>query len=158
MKPPHHRGKRRSPRPTGPRSADAYNPFWRRAKIRAQQYVADSERLRDLFRKAWQKARSADAGPFGKLWDSLLAMIRLIRAFARGEYRVVPTESLVAIVAGVIYFVSPIDLIPDFVPGGYLDDAAVVAWVVGAVKKDLDDFLRWETEQASGPKTSGSAV
>jgi uncharacterized membrane protein YkvA (DUF1232 family) len=153
MEPPNDRGKRWWPGRTDPRVADAYNPFWRRAKIRAQKYVADSERLRDLFRKAWEKARNVGAGQFGDSWVSLLAMIRLIRALATGEYRVVPTESLIAIVAAVIYFVSPIDLIPDFVPGGYLDDAAVVAWVVGVVKKHLDDFLAWETERASGPKT-----
>src|SRR5215204_6021873 len=111
MEPPKHRGKRWWRRRTGPRDA-AYNPFWRRAKDRAQKYVADSERLRDLFRKAWQKARSAGAGQFGEFWDALLAMFRLIRAFATGEYRLVPKESLIAIVAAVIYFVSPIDLIP----------------------------------------------
>jgi uncharacterized membrane protein YkvA (DUF1232 family) len=52
---------------------------------------------------------------------------------------------------GIIYFVSPIDLIPDFIPvAGYVNDAAVIAFVVRQVKIDLDKFTAWEAEQRAG--------
>ncbi len=35
-----------------------------------------------------------------------------------------------------------------FIPvAGYVDDAAVIAFVAAAIKSDLDNFLEWEAEQ-----------
>jgi uncharacterized membrane protein YkvA (DUF1232 family) len=45
--------------------------------------------------------------------------------------------------------VDPIDLIPDVTPViGFVDDAAVLAWVLRRVRKDLDTFRTWEDEHA----------
>jgi uncharacterized membrane protein YkvA (DUF1232 family) len=44
-------------------------------------------------------------------------------------------------VATILYFLTPIDLIPDFIIGlGYLDDAALIGWTMNAVKSDVDAF------------------
>jgi uncharacterized membrane protein YkvA (DUF1232 family) len=116
---------------------------------RAAQYAKNPDKLKDLTRKAKERAESAGSGGALKdLWESLMALLRLIRAYAKGEYREVPWRSLVLIVAAILYFLTPIDVIPDFIVGlGYLDDAAVIAWVVNTVKSVLDDFLRWETSR-----------
>ncbi|MEO5895451.1 MAG: YkvA family protein, partial [Vicinamibacterales bacterium] len=85
-----------------------------------------------------------------EMWQSLVAMLRLLRAYASGEYRNVPAKSLVLIVAGILYFVLPIDVIPDFLVGvGFLDDAAVLAWVFNTVRTVLDDFAGWEASRPS---------
>ena len=76
-------------------------------------------------------------------------MLRLIRAYYSGMYRDVPWQSLVSIVAAVIYVVNPLDLIPDAIPViGLLDDALVVAFVLKSVKDDLDAFMEWEAAHA----------
>jgi uncharacterized membrane protein YkvA (DUF1232 family) len=50
--------------------------------------------------------------------------------------------------AAVIYFLNPLDLIPDFIPGiGYLDDATVIAFVFSSIRKDLLKFLDWECQK-----------
>jgi len=72
-------------------------------------------------------------------------LIRLAKAWARGEYREIPWRALVTIIAAVLYFLSPIDAIPDAIPViGLLDDAAVVAYVVRKLSEDLDQFRVWE--------------
>ena len=74
-------------------------------------------------------------------------MISLVRAYIKGDYRVIPMASLIAIVAGLIYFMSPVDLIPDTIPvAGYLDDAAVIGFVLEAVKFDLEYYKKWKEE------------
>ena len=57
-------------------------------------------------------------------------------------------ESLLLIVAAIIYFVSPVDAIPDVLPVGLLDDAVVIAFVIGVVKEELDDFMEWEKKRS----------
>lgn len=55
------------------------------------------------------------------------------------------------IVAFLIYFLWPVDLIPDFRgPAGYVDDAALLVFVLGLVKEELDDFLQWERRLGAG--------
>jgi len=73
--------------------------------------------------------------------EDLLTLIALLRAWARGEYRDVPRKSLLVIVAGVLYFVTPIDLIPDFLVGlGFFDDVAVLTYVIGVVREEIERF------------------
>jgi uncharacterized membrane protein YkvA (DUF1232 family) len=119
-------------------------------KHKALGYLRDPDKLRDLIQRGSRKADAAGrTGPLKSVWQTLMTLIRLLRAYAKGEYRDVPSQSLILIVAGVLYFVMPIDVIPDFVIGiGYLDDAAVLAWVVSAVRTVLDDFARWESIRA----------
>jgi uncharacterized membrane protein YkvA (DUF1232 family) len=127
-----------------------------RLKDRAVEYLRDPDKLRDLVQQGSLKANQAGrSGALGAFWDSLLRLFRLLRAYVKREYTNVPLQSLILIVAAVLYFVLPIDVIPDFLVGfGYLDDAAVIAWVVATVKKVLDDFAVWEAAQATQLSTS----
>jgi len=72
-------------------------------------------------------------------------MLRLAKAGVSGRYLRLPKRTLVAALAALIYFVNPVDLIPDVVPVlGFADDAAVVGWVLGRIRQDLDAFRAWE--------------
>jgi uncharacterized membrane protein YkvA (DUF1232 family) len=78
-----------------------------------------------------------------------MAMIRLIRAYYRAEYRDVPWHHFVIIVAAIIYFITSLDVIPDFIPlAGYIDDSFVVGMALRSVRADLDAFMAWETSMA----------
>lgn len=112
----------------------------------ARSYVGDPERLRDLVTEAAKKAAAVPRDTFKGTWAYFQAMLRLIRAYYRGDYRTVPTTTLLIIIAAVIYVVNPLDLIPDWVPGlGFLDDAFIVAFAVRRTQRTLDDFMAWET-------------
>ena len=118
-------------------------------KDKAIGYLKDPDKLQDLTRDASSKAdASARTGALSGVFQSLRALLRLLRAYLKGEYRNVPPKSLILIVAGVLYFLMPIDVIPDFIVGvGFIDDAAVLAWVVSTVKTVLDDFVIWEASR-----------
>lgn len=119
---------------------------FREASSKAESYANDPERLRKLFEDATKKSQSIPKGPFAETWAYLLAMIRLIRAYYTAIYREIPWQSLILILIAVIYFVSPVDFIPDWIPIiGQLDDAFVVGLVLKSVKDDLDKFMEWET-------------
>ena len=72
------------------------------------------------------------------------SMISLVRSYTKKEYTEIPIGTIIAIVSALIYFVSPVDLIPDVIPvAGHLDDAAVVGACLALVKSDLDDYKKW---------------
>ena len=93
----------------------------------------------------------------------MLVLARLVRAWAKGQYREAPWKSVLYATAALLYFLNPADLIPDtLLVIGFVDDAAVVAAVVRALHKDLRRFERWEAEQAEhaaeGVELNGVAV
>jgi uncharacterized membrane protein YkvA (DUF1232 family) len=84
-----------------------------------------------------------------KVWDDLLTLTRLLRAWARREYTAVPWKTIAAVAAALIYFVNPFDLIPDFIPTfGLIDDATLVGLVVASIVEDLAQFREWESKQS----------
>lgn len=115
---------------------------------KADKYREDPSKLGKLAGDASKKIDDVPTGPFEEVWAYLTAMIRLIKAYWRNDYRDIPWQSMISIIAAVAYFVAPVDLIPDFIPVvGYLDDAFVIAFVLKSVKGDLDKFMRWESRQ-----------
>jgi len=122
-----------------------------KTKSKAEEYVRDPKKAKKLLEDAVKKAKGFEKnrGPLGEVWSYLTALFRLLRAYIRGEYRDLSWISIVLVTVGIIYFVSPIDLIPDALPGiGHIDDAALIAFVVAQIKADLDNFLAWEITQA----------
>ena len=119
---------------------------FRRATSDAKAYLGDSKRLRNLVADAVGKLNTIPRRPFGETWPYLLAMVRVIRDYQRGEYRDMAAPKLLIIIAAIIYFVSPFDVIPDWIPVlGHVDDAFVVSLALKSVRADLDMFMAWET-------------
>lgn len=118
---------------------------WRRSRSRARDYLDGGRDLGELVDRASTKADRNDLGKVGKLVDELKSLIRLIRAYASGEYREVRLDHLVLIVSGIVYFVSPMDLLPDVLgPLGFGDDGVVLAYVLRVVAEELEAFRVWE--------------
>lgn len=92
----------------------------------------------------------ARKGPrLGQLKEDVRLLQALCAAWWRGEYRAVSPKALVTIVAGLLYFVSPLDAIPDWLLGvGFLDDIAVLGWVLKTVSDELDAFRAWRQRQS----------
>ena len=125
-----------------------HSEAFKSARSKAEEYARDPEKTRKLVDDALKKAGQKRGGPLSEVWKYLTTIIRLVRAYVRRQYTNVPWESIVLSVAAIVYFVTPIDFMPDFIPGvGYLDDAAVLALVAAAVKADLNNFLEWEADQ-----------
>ncbi len=115
-------------------------------RAQAEAFARQPQKLKILLAQATEKAKQADKSAFKGLWPYLLAMLRLIRAFCSGKYKRVSWESLISVIVAIAYFASPLDLIPDFLPGiGYLDDAMIVRFVYRLVKAELNRFMEWES-------------
>lgn len=122
--------------------------FFKKVTGRAGQYASNSSKLFNLARQVMTKVQQG--GVKEGMADALTQvqlLVRLVRAYASGEYRKLPWKSLVSIVGVLIYFVSPLDFIPDFLPiVGMADDLALVLWLFKTLGDDLDAFSQWEKQ------------
>ena len=110
----------------------------------ARGFLRDRKKTGQLLEAAMQKA-NRNRGALENVWDDLMALFRLVWAWVTREYTDVPWATLGWIIGAIVYFVNPFDVIPDFIPGlGYVDDAAVLAWVMNSVRKDVQHFRDWE--------------
>ena len=99
--------------------------------------------LENAVKKAQQNENSQVIQP--DFWTHLKAFFRLMKAYIRREYTDVPWGSIALVAGAIIYFVSPIDLLLDWIPlAGFIDDAAVLVFVLRQVKIDLAKFQEWE--------------
>ncbi len=77
--------------------------------------------------------------------DKLSVFSRIASAYATGKYRDISWKSVLIVLAAIIYFLNPVDLIPDFIPVlGLTDDFSVLLWVYNTASKEVDKFLSWE--------------
>lgn len=119
--------------------------FFKTARVKAEEIINNPERLNDLLYEADKKAKSKGKGLMGEARDFLATAFRLLRAYATGQYRQIPWKSLMAVTAAVVYFVMPLDFIPDLILGfGFFDDAALMMWTFKSIRSDIDRFAMWE--------------
>ena len=89
------------------------------------------------------------AGPLRRFVTDAALLAGLVRDYRRERYRDVPFRTVAAAVFALLYVLSPVDLIPDFLPVvGYLDDAAVVGLCLSMLEHDLARYKAW---RESGP-------
>lgn len=134
---------------SSPPSGDqvASSPLFKGFLRKAESYLKQPLRIKQLLNDAYQKASAKkDVGHIAhEAWESLQTLFRLVKSAASGEYTGMPAPTVLAAVAVLIYFLSPIDLVPDFIPVvGLLDDVALMAWFTSTLKTEMDKFAEWE--------------
>lgn len=127
--------------------------MFERSKRQAENLAKDGQATSDLLNKAFSKAES-NRKVLGDVQGDFFALLRMLRAFFLGSYRGVPWKTIVSAVAAVVYFVNPLDVIPDFFIGtGFLDDLSVFGFVLSMIRSDLDAFRMWEKSDQELTKT-----
>lgn len=83
------------------------------------------------------------------VWVDLRTMLRLLLRWASRSYRQVSWTPLVVIVGALVYFVTPLDAIPDALGAiGFVDDVTVIHTAVQSVREELRQFRAWEQQAA----------
>jgi uncharacterized membrane protein YkvA (DUF1232 family) len=128
----------------------AQSPFFKKILDKAETYLKHPGKVGTLLNDAFKKAtaKKGMGALAGEVWENLQLLSRMIKAATTGEYKGIPTTTLVSGIAVIIYFLTPIDLIPDIIPViGLLDDASLLAWFMASTKSELDRFKEWEAER-----------
>lgn len=103
--------------------------------------------------------KESKTNKFQQLFEVALTLVRLVRSYVSGEYRDIPTSTVVSGLAVLLYVLSPIDLIPDFIPVvGFLDDLSLVSWFVGKFQGEITRFRDWEKTGRATAAVADSAA
>ena len=115
-------------------------------KEKAQNILKDTEKLENVLQSAEEKIKLIPT--VGDGLSYIPTFIDMVRSYISGEYKEIPTGTVITVVAMLLYYISPIDLIPDFIPVlGILDDAALLIAGLTLIKSDLDIYKNWRAHK-----------
>lgn len=107
--------------------------------------VRQEQKVVELVHNVGSKlAKLAENPKVKALTAPVMIFVRMIKAHFSGEYKI-SFGTLGLIVLALVYFLSPVDFIPDFLGFfGFADDLSIVLAVYAKVKDEVEGFLEWE--------------
>lgn len=126
-----------------------YQKGYKKFEGQAEEYYEDKNKSKGLLKKAKGKAEDKkEERNLSDVWEDLQLMLQMFRSWIKGDYTELDKKSIIMVIAGILYFVSPVDLIPDFIPViGFFDDAAVIGFIVNRLTDEVDHFRLWKQKQ-----------
>ena len=109
---------------------------------------ADLEYLIHEEEKLQEKLK--DSSHLERFAKDLMLFMSLIKDYYKGNYRDIPYKPISAGVVGLLYNLTPIDIIPDFIPFiCHIDDALVLTFCLKLIEKDLQKYQTWKQSQSA---------
>ena len=116
-------------------------------KNKAKKIFKDDEKINSLIHEGTEKISQliASSEKMQELVKYMQLIIRMLKAYLNKTYTEIPWKTILAFGAALLYFVTPIDVIPDFIPGlGYIDDLTLLMWVIRSFGEDIEGYQQWE--------------
>lgn len=121
--------------------------FFKKSESKATVILKDKKKANDTIKEALGKAVNNKSDLDG-VWAKMVLLFGVAKDYVNGDYTEIPKRSIVAILGGLIYFLSPIDVVPDFIPVlGFVDDVFILNLVYKQVVKDLEKYKIWKDNQ-----------
>lgn len=120
--------------------------FYRNSMSKASRISRNSQSLLQLLKNVLNKTqRMGVGGIFDEIRERLVVLGKLVKAYATGEYRDIELKNVVIIIASLVYFLSPIDLLPDIIPVlGFTDDVAFLTFIFRSLGDEIEKFEIWD--------------
>ena len=81
-----------------------------------------------------------------KYLNDVTLYFQMLKDFFSGKYKNIPIGTIATIFGTLLYVLSPIDLIPDFLPGGFLDDVGILIACLNFTKFDVEEYKKSKDE------------
>ena len=130
---------------TGDFDEDRASKVLHNGLLEAERTLKDTQKMEHFFQRLENKLKQVPV--VGNKLADVPVMCSLVYNYVNKKYTEVPIGSIMAIISALTYFISPVDMIPDAVPGlGYMDDAAVITACLALVHSDLAEYQKWREE------------
>jgi uncharacterized membrane protein YkvA (DUF1232 family) len=116
---------------------------------KAEHYVDNPKKTKDLLSEALEKANNnKNRDVIQNIWDKIQLLFSLLKDWLNGDYKTISKTAIISVIAGLIYFVSPVDFVPDWIVSlGLVDDVAVLGLIFNQLDKELTRYKKWKNSK-----------
>lgn len=114
---------------------------------KAKETVTKNEKVHGLISEVKSKIDhiNEDSEERSTFIYQLQIVVRMIKAHFTGTYTAFSMSTILTLVFGLVYFITPVDLIPDFIPAlGLSDDISLLYFIFKSLSDDILRFKMWE--------------
>lgn len=109
----------------------------------AEKILSDENKTMEFIKKIVNKLSNIPI--VGQYFEDIPLLYGLVIDYVKGNYKEIPVSSIIMTAASLVYFLSPVDLIPDYIPViGYVDDITVIGFLIKAIHNDLQSYKKWK--------------
>ena len=72
--------------------------------------------------------------------ETLILIRDYLHDVSTGKYKDYELKKLTIIVGAIVYVVTPVDLLPDFIPAGFVDDLSILGWAASQAAAELRKY------------------
>ena len=117
---------------------------------RSKDFINNNEKVKALLKKVTDKLQvlHEDSEERNVFVSNIKLVMRMIQSHFNGTYPSFSNKSILLLIFSLVYFITPFDLIPDFIPAlGFTDDISVLYFVLQSLASDIENFKQWEKAQ-----------
>jgi uncharacterized membrane protein YkvA (DUF1232 family) len=90
------------------------------------------------------KRKKLNPQKFFMLFKQVKLAFEMLKDYKKKNYKNIPWKTIALVTAAILYFLNPIDLIPDFMGFlGFTDDAIVLGFVFNSIREELIKYCNW---------------
>lgn len=119
-----------------------FNQILKDLEVKAKTIYEDNEKLRSLLNSSIKLVQ--ENKQLNEVVQDIRIMIYLIRDWVNGDYKELSNNTVLLVVIALLYLVMPLDLIPDFLPMGFIDDIAVIGFVMKRISDEINKYKEWK--------------
>lgn len=106
----------------------------------AKAFINDKEKMQNLLNRFKEFFNNSS---LEEIKDNMKEAFNYVSDVFSGRYKDYSMTALITLVAGMVYVVSPIDIIPDFIPVvGFTDDITVFLFVLKSINDELEKYRK----------------
>lgn len=117
---------------------------------RANAIFSDSDKIVDLLART--KTKLEENKELKSIFDDVRIIVELIKDYTNGVYRNLSKNSIILVIISLLYLINPLDIIPDMLFGGFIDDAAVIAYILKRISSELELYKEWKANHEDEPE------
>ena len=139
-----------------PKLKSRYKRLYDKFTTKANKLLTNKKKISNCIKKARKIFERLHNLPrFDAFSNNICNFCDLLSDYFDGTYKNLPLSTIVAILAGLLYLILPIDCLADFIPIlGWIDDAAVLGFVVVAEQNDVREYLAWKANETANQLTN----
>ena len=112
---------------------------------KAKELLADKDKFKELISSVTDKINKENLKNEA---DKLKDLVSLAMDYIKGDYKDISKRNIIYLIIALLYFLNPLDFIPDIILGlGFLDDFTVITFIYGKINHEVIKYRQWKDKK-----------